>query len=326
MRLVFACVLIAFLPSSTQDQARPFEVAPPAGLPELVAPKDNPMTPASYALGRRLFFDKRLSKDSTVSCATCHDPKHGFASPDVRSKGVDGNLAQRHTPMILNRGFGKLHSWDGRASTLEAQMLLPISNPLEMGLELADAVKRLRADESYVAEFQRVYGGAPSQDTLGKALASFVRNLTIGDSPVDRFQKGEREALNVDERAGQWVFESKGGCWKCHTPPLYSDEDFHNTGVGADQKERDVGRYAITKRSEDRGRFKTPTLRALTMTAPYMHDGSIATLEEVVAFYNRGGNKNSNLSPKIKPLGLTDEEARRLVVFLKALSRRAKGK
>jgi cytochrome c peroxidase len=204
-------------------------------------------------------------------------------------------------------------------------VLLPIADPDEMGLPVASAVERLAADASYAGAFADAYGGAPSADALAKALASFVRGLLLADSPADRFVFGETTVLSREERAGMWVYESKGACWRCHPRPLFTDEELHNTGVGARGGEPEPGRAEVTGDTADAGKFKTPTLRGLRFTAPYMHDGSLATLEDVVAFYRRGGNANRNLSPLIAPLDLTDEDAGNLVAFLRALSRAASG-
>ena len=273
-------------------------------------------------LGRRLFFDPILSIDRTVSCASCHDPRHGFASPVARPPGVRGRRAARNAPTLLNRAYGRRHSWDGRAASLEEQVLLPITNPLEMDLPLALALERVRAEADYGAAFETAFGRPPDTAALADALALFIRTLMVGDSPVDRFRAGNAAALTARQKAGLWIFESKGGCWRCHSGDGFTDEAFHNTGVGVVKGVPEDGRVAVTGRPEDHGRFKTPTLRALTLTAPYMHDGSLATLEEVVAFYRRGGGANRWLDPALKPLDLSEREAADLVAFLEALSPR----
>ncbi|MEM9378780.1 MAG: cytochrome c peroxidase, partial [Planctomycetota bacterium] len=274
-----------------------------------------------FALGRRLFFDPILSPRRTVACASCHRPDMGFADDRKLSRGIEGYLTRRNAPSLLNKGLSENVLWDGRAATLEEQVLMPIENPEEMALGKAAAVNRLGADEAYSAEFRSVFGREVDEDALASALASFVRGLTAGDSPVDRFRDGDVEALTSDEEAGLWIFEGKGRCWRCHSGPNFSDESFHNTGVGAVDGEAAPGRGAITREATDLGRFRTPGLRMLTVTAPYMHDGSLATLEEVVEFYRRGGNENPNLSDRLEPLELSDREAAQLVAFLEALSR-----
>ncbi len=306
-----------------QDALPFFSVESPKGLPEAIAPPgENGYVPARTALGRRLFFDPILSVDRSVSCSSCHDPKHGWSDPRSLSRGVHGQTTLHHAPSLLNRVFGKRFMWDGRAETLEEQVLLPIENPLEMGLPLDEAVARLAAQPGYAKSFRDAYGSPPDRRRLAFALAQFVRRLRIGNSPVDRFRRGEADhGLTTEEKVGLWVFESRGRCWRCHSGGNFTDESFHNTGVGVRNQEPAPGRFVWTKAPEDIGRFKTPTLRGLVYTAPYMHDGSLATLEEVVAFYRRGGGPNRGLDPFVAPITMTDREANALVAFLKALSR-----
>jgi len=278
-------------------------------------------TEAQVALGRRLFFDPRLSSDGTVACATCHRPEYGFADPRPLSIGVGGARTKRNAPSLLNKGLSVDVHWDGVAATLEEQALMPIEDPGEMGLGVDGAVRFLAADEEYRAAFEGAYDRPPDAETLGGALAAFVRALTVGDSPVDRFRDGDVDALSAEAEAGLWLFEGKGRCWRCHEGPNFSDESFHNTGIGTVDGASEDGRFAVTGEERDRGRFRTPGLRMLTRTAPYMHDGSLATLEEVVEFYRDGGLPNPNLSDRIAPIRLTDREAANLVAFLEALSR-----
>jgi len=299
----------------------PFPSAAPLGLPPIPQPADNPLTPEGFELGQALFFDPILSIDHSVSCGSCHRPDSSYASPEPLPAGAGTRRALRHSPTLLNRAYGRSQRWDGRNPTLEQQVLQPIADPNEMGLPLEDAISRLRAHAVYPRRFEEVFGTAPSEATLGRALASFVRGLVQGDTPVDRFIAGRRNALTVEERAGMWVYESVGRCWRCHTQPNFSDEDFHSTGIGVTDGVAEPGRMAVTGDPADRGRFKTPTLRGLLHSAPYMHDGSLATLEDVVAFYRRGGNPHDTLSPKIEPLAISDSQARHLVAFLEALSR-----
>jgi cytochrome c peroxidase len=211
--------------------------------------------------------------------------------------------------------------WDGRAESLEAQALLPVEDELEMALPLEEALARLKADKSYAPAFAAAFEDGVTRDNLARAIATFVRRLTYGDSPVDRFRSGEVTWLSAEERAGMWLFESRGGCWKCHSGPTFSDEGFHNTGIGAHDGRAEPGREAVTSEASDRGKFRTPTLRALTLTAPYMHDGSLATLEEVVDYYARGGNANADLDPRLEPFALEPADKAALVAFLRALSR-----
>lgn len=291
----------------------------PLGLdPERPVPAENPLTQAKVQLGRRLFFDSLLSADHTVSCASCHDPAHGFASTTATAVGIRGQQTLRNAPSILNRAYGKFFFWDGRQSTLENQALEPIENSQEMGNQLGTVVDRLQADSSYRTQFQAAFPDGVTATNLGRALASFERVLLTGGSRVDRFRTGEVQALNESELHGLWLFESRARCWRCHSGRNFTDEQFHNTGIGWGKA--DLGRFAHTRRDEDRGRFKTPTLRGLTATAPYMHDGSLATLQDVVDYYNRGGNRNPNLDPIMAALDLSDRDRQDLVAFLKALS------
>jgi cytochrome c peroxidase len=292
--------------------------AVPLGLEARPASPDNPLTPARVALGRKLFFDPILSGDRTVACASCHRPDHGFASPDARPVGVGGRRGTRRAPSLLNRAYGTTFFWDGRAGSLEEQALEPIANPDEMGSTVADAVARLKADAGYREQFAAAFDDGVTAANLGKAIASFERVLLRGDSPVDKFrQRGERGALTRGELHGLWLYESKGQCWQCHGGKNFTDEGFHNTGVGWGGA--DLGRFAVTKGEADRGKYKTPTLRGVKLTAPYMHDGSLKTLEEVVEFYNQGGGANPHLDPVVRPLKLSKEELADLVAFLKAL-------
>jgi len=274
-----------------------------------------------FALGRRLFFDPILSADRKVACANCHDPKHGFSSPQRLPIGVHGRKALRNAPTLLNRAFGKSQSWDGSSPTLVHQVTRPIENANEMDLPLGRALARLRKSEVYNRGFREAYAEGVTGKQLADALSTFVSRLYLGNSPVDRFRAGARTALTVAERGGMWIWESKGRCWKCHSGPNFSDERFHNTGVGSVGGVPEPGRMQVTGREQDRGRFKTPTLRGLVQTRPYMHDGSLSTLTEVVEFYRRGGRQNQNLDKRIAPVELSDQDVANLVAFLKALSR-----
>jgi cytochrome c peroxidase len=310
---------LAALAAAGQEPLRAPAVGAPLGLPARAEPVESDEL---AALGARLFADPILSRDGSVACASCHRPDNGFADSLVLSLGVGGSLTARNTPTLLNRVHGESFSWDGRAATLEEQVLLPIEDPLEMDLALDDALARLSADEEYRAGFAALFGTEPTRAALASALAGFVRRLVSADSPVDRFRAGDFAALSDAERAGLWFYESRGGCWRCHGGANFSDEAFHNTGVGVVAGEPAPGRAAVTGRSEDRGRFKTPTLRGVGATAPYMHDGSLATLADVIEFYRQGGRANANLDPALGPIEMSAEDARNLEAFLRALSPR----
>jgi cytochrome c peroxidase len=260
-------------------------------------PEDNPLTVEKVALGRQLFFDPRLSADNSVACGTCHQPARAFSDARPVAIGVFGRQGHRNAPAILNRAYGRAFFWDGRAPTLEEQVLKPIGDPNEMGSSAAEAAARV----------------GRSVGELAQALASYVRSILSGNAPFDRFIDGDREALTHDEQAGLRVFRGQGNCVACHVGPNLTDERLHNTGVAwADGELRDHG--------AGRGEFKTPTLREIARTAPYMHDGSLPTLEAVVEFYDQGGRPNPALDPEIRPLRLTDAEQRQLVAFLRTLS------
>ncbi len=292
----------------------------PFGLDERPMPKDNPLTAQRVALGRKLFFDPILSGDNTVACASCHQPEHGFSSPLAHPLGIRRQEVPRRAPSLLNRAFGKSFFWDGRAASLEEQALQPIANPLEMGSSVADALKRLADRQDYRARFAAAFDDGLTAKNLGKAIASFERVLLRGDSRVDQFRKkGMQDALTTDERQGLWLYESKAQCWRCHSGSNFSDEEYHNSGVAWGKSPTDLGRFAVTKVETDRGKFKTPTLRGVGLTGPYMHDGSLKTLEEVVEFYSKGAGANPHLDPAIHPLKLSPDEKRSLVAFLRAL-------
>jgi cytochrome c peroxidase len=318
---LFAAMLLAKSPQPIPLDSLPKELAldkVPLGLDPRPDLKDNPLKADRVALGRKLFFDPILSHDNSVACATCHRPDHGFSSPEARPVGIGGRQAARRAPTLFNRAYGTAFFWDGRAKSLEEQALEPIANPDEMGSSVADAVARLQASATYKEQFGKAFDDGVTAANLGKAIASFERVLLRGDSPVDRFrQKGERSAMTEAELHGLWLYESKGQCWRCHSGKNFSDDNYHNTGVswGGD----DLGRHKVTKDDADRGKYKTPTLRGVKLTAPYMHDGSLKSLDDVVEFYNRGGNANSNLDTAIRPLNLTKEELVDLVAFLKSL-------
>lgn len=311
----------ARLPADTLP-AELIATAPPRGLIALPsAPEDNRPTPARVALGRKLFFDGQLSLDRTVSCATCHEPDRAFAGREARAVGVMGRTGRRNAPSLVNRAYGKAFFWDGREQTLESQALRPIVDKLEMDLPLDQLLPRLQTDGQYPALFAQAYPDGLTADNVGRALASFERTLVYGDSPVDRFiEADDVSLLDAPARHGLWLFQSRAKCWKCHSGPDVSDEKFHNTGVSWGREPLDLGRFEVTQAEADRGRFKTPSLRNISQTAPYMHDGSLGALADVVEFYNQGGGKNPHLDRAIEPLHLTKEESAALTAFLEALT------
>ena len=276
-------------------------------------PEDNPITAKKIELGRRLFNDRRLSRDGTVACSSCHDPDHAFAAPNAISPGVFGRRGRRNAPALINRGWGRSFSWDGRVATLEEQVLTPIEDPNEMDLSIAEASARVDV----------------TREDMSRAMASYIRSIMSGNTPYDRYIDGDRTALSAEAQAGLKLFRGKGNCTACHVGPTFTDERVHNTGIawarpprepGAAESLRDEGRGVVTGRAEDRGAFKTPTLREVEHSAPYMHDGSLASLDEVVDYYDRGGNKHALLDLELRPIGLTALEKHAVVAFLRTLS------
>ena len=271
----------------------------------LPVPENNPLTVEKIELGRRLFFDGRLSADGSIACASCHDPRRAFSSDRAVAIGVFGRLGRRNAPAIINRAYGRAFFWDGRTTMLEEQVLKPIEDSAEMGSSVEAAARRV--------------GVAP--DELARALASYVRSILSGNSRFDRYVAGDRAALNDEELAGLRLFRGKANCAACHAGPTLSDEQFHNTGVAwRDGRYQDDGRAGVSGRDHHRGAFKTPTLREVARTAPYMHDGSIRTIEDVVEFYAAGGRANPHLDGEMRPLELNAEEKQAIASFLRSLS------
>ncbi len=298
---------------------------PPLGLDEVPVPEDNPMNPAKIELGRRLFFEKRLSGDGTVSCATCHNPRRGFSNARQYGIGIGGRIGLRNPPTILNAAYNDHQFWDGRAKSLEEQARGPMLHPAEMGGDEAKIIQTLRALPAYRVSFRKAFGSEKiTLDRVTKAIATFERTLLSGNSPFDRWFFGEeKNAISAAAARGFGIFRGKGNCVKCHLVDSFSapltDHKFHNVGVGADGKPPHIGRGKISKLPRDRGKFKTPTLRDISKTMPYMHDGSLNTLEEVIDYYDRGGLANSNLDPDMKPLKLTQLEKSDMLAFLMSL-------
>jgi cytochrome c peroxidase len=295
-------------------------------------PDDNPLTPFKIDLGRRLFSERRLSRDGSRACVSCHEPKRAFTNGERFGKGVGGTLGSRNVPALLNRAWGRSFFWDGRAATLEDQVLQPILHPDELAMSPAGIVALARSDR-YRDRFARAFAppvgsgfsrtpdDAATLRQVAFALAAYVRTIQAGDAPYDRYVGGDRSALSAPARRGLTIFRSKAGCTGCHVGPTFSDEEFHNTGVAwRTGRLTDEGRTAVTRLPADRGAFKTPTLREVARTAPYMHDGSVATLAEVVDFYDRGGAPNPWLDRQLRPLKLTATEKQDLTAFLRSLS------
>jgi cytochrome c peroxidase len=294
---------------------------PPTGLPPFDWPKANRYSAAGVELGRYLFFDKRLSADGTVSCATCHDPRYAFTDGSAVSTGIKAQKGNRSAPTVINRAYGLAQFWDGRANSLEEQAKGPMANPIEMASTHEAIVGKLKGIPGYCAMFTNAFGSAEIDiDRVAMAIASFERTVLSGNAPYDRYKRGDKKAISAEQVRGMAVFFDKSKCDRCHEGANFTLNAYANLGVGSDKPDPDVGRFAMTKDPRDWGVFKTPTLREIEHTAPYMHDGSLKTLEDVVEFYNKGGIANKNLDPNLKRLNLTDAEKRDLVAFLKALS------
>lgn len=322
MRLAFCCsmplatfAVLTSLSAFSDSPATEFKV--PAGLPAVEYPKDNPMSAQKVALGKQLYFDKRLSEDSTISCASCHDPEKGWSNGEQFATGVGKKVGGRNSPTIINSAYNRFQFWDGREPSLEAQALGPIQNPIEMKMTLDGVVERLNKIEGYRSQFQSVFGTDVTSEGIGKAIAAYERTILSGDAPYDKFQAGDKTALSEAAQRGLKLFTGKAQCSACHTGANFTDNGFHNIGVGMKADKIDQGREAISKLGGDRGSFKTPTLREIARTAPYMHDGSLKTLEAVVEHYNKGGVANEWLDEQIFELKLTDQEKKDLVTFMK---------
>lgn len=309
----------------------PLEIKTPLGLPPVPIPSDNPPTVETVSLGRRLYYDPILSSDNTVSCATCHDPKYGFADPKPVSEGVRHQKGNRNSPPVTNAAYFHVQFWDGRAPSLEKQSEGPPQNPVEMSNpSLAQVEKRLNADSTYRQLFAKAWGPGPiTYEMVAKSIASFERTVVAGNSPFDQWKYGHDEkAVSPAVKRGFVVFTSanKGNCAACHLVgdqyALFTDNKFHNVGIGADFSQIiDPGLFAVTHQESDRGLFKTPSLRNIAMTAPYMHDGSLKNLKDVMDFYIGAGNSNANLDKQIHALDfLTGQEREDLLAFLNSLT------
>ncbi len=299
---------------------RPYYPAIPSYAGKMPVPDDNKLTEARVRLGEFLFFDTRLSKDLSISCASCHDPAKAFSDQKRLSNGVDGKTGKRNAPTLFNTGFAPDLLWDGGSFSLEAQALVPIQNHREMGMRLDEIAARLEPDEEFAALARSAYGGERIEYVIIKALASYQRSLVSFDTRFDDYYyRGEESALNTEEKAGlELFFSEKTQCASCHTPPLFTNYSYRDNGLY--NPYIDSGRGRITLAPEDLGKFKVPTLRNVALTFPYMHDGSLATLDEVLAHYNAGGKGSPNQSTLIRPLKLSIEEQKMLISFLKTLS------
>jgi cytochrome c peroxidase len=349
--------LLAFSLSSTPSPQSLASHSVPLGLPPLPVSETNPLTSEKITLGRKLFFDRRLSPNDTMSCAMCHIPTQGFTVNETRlAVGMNGQSTKRNPPALYNVAYLRVLFHDGREFTLEDQIIGPLTNPVEMANpSMGYVVNRVRKLPGYEAQFRQIFGEGVNVATLGKALASYQRTLLSGNSPFDRWYFGkDQSAVSQEVKTGFRIFSGKGQCVTCHTvtkdAALFTNQSFHNTGVAHLQlipeksvevdlgggltvtmprtqvnevltpPEQDRGRYEVTHDPTDLWRYRTPSLRNVALTAPYMHNGALLTLEEVVAYYDRGGTKSDGQDPKISPLGLTQQEKQALVAFLRSLT------
>lgn len=316
LAVVAISVGATFAQDDAVGEAGTFHV--PSGLPALKYPENNAHSNERVELGKLLYFDKRLSSDNTISCASCHDPAKGWSNDADVATGVGGKKGGRNSPTIINSAYSGAQFWDGRAVSLEEQALGPIQNPIEMNMTLEAVVKKLKAIKGYEQPFQAAFGDAEiTPERIGRAIAAYERTILSGDAPYDRFKAGDKTALNESATRGMKLFFGKAVCSSCHAGPNFTDNAYHNVGVGMDQPNPDKGRAAISGLEGDTGAFKTPTLREIARTGPYMHDGSQKTLLDVVKHYNKGGVDNPYLDEEIFPLKLSEQDMQDLVEFMK---------
>jgi cytochrome c peroxidase len=319
---VLACLLHAPVYGQNSDAARMLDSMHelPVGLgalPPLTIPADNPSSFLKIELGRRLFFDARLSGNQSMTCATCHDPAKDFSDNRARPMGSHGSQLPRHTPSLLNAGYNSYQFWDGRVSSLEQQAIEPLTSAKEMSMtDEGVLISRLEKDKYYSPMFREVFRDGPSLSNVAKALAAFERTIVGHGSRFDRYANGDKAALTAAEKNGLVLFIGKAHCARCHDGPNFTDNNFHNIGIDTG----DDGRFLVTRLKEDRGAFKTPSLRNIAAHAPYMHDGSIPTLDAVIDYYDRGGNPSKGKSPFIFKTGLSNDEKRDLLEFLQTLN------
>ncbi len=334
--LLAACTLS--VSAAAAQESRPL-----APLPTMKSPDA-----AQVALGRQLFFDPRLSGDATISCATCHNPDHGWADGLPMSKGYPGSLYFRNTPTVMNASLNRYVYWDGRlpASDMPTVVRDHISEGHFMQADGRLVIERMRQIPEYEAAFKSTFGGEPTYGRILNSVAAYVKSMNSQDVPFDKFLKGDKAALSEAAQRGLELFEGKAGCLQCHNGAMLSDGEFHSLGLEANRGiftdperhitfrrffrtlgvpryehlQNDIGVCCVTKADDDREQMRTPTLREVSNTAPYMHDGQLATLNDVVAFYNSGGGPRDTKDKRLKPLGLSEEEQGDLVEFLKSLS------
>ncbi len=290
---------------------------------EVPSPKSNPQTQQKIALGKQLFFDNRLSGNKGMSCASCHSPDKGWADNLPTAIGNKGKVLGRASPTIMNTGFNDIQMWDGRSPTLEDQALGPLESDVEMHTDMAELLLFLN-NSAYTPIFNRVFPSkGVSKETMAQAIAAFERTLVSNNSPFDQWVKGDSGALTQNQINGFKLFvdSEKGNCAVCHSAPNFTDNGFHNLGLASfGQEKPDVGRYAKVPIKLMKGAFKTPTIRDITLSAPYFHDGSASTLDKVMVHYIKGGEVKTNLSPNLKVLSLTNKETSDIIAFMQSLT------
>jgi cytochrome c peroxidase len=291
---------------------------PMSALPPIQEPADNPSTPAKVALGAQLFVDKRLSGSGQMACQSCHFRALGWTDGSPLSRRDDGQMNTRHSPSLYNVGHQSAWYWDGRATTLEGQVLAAWRG--QTGADPVKVSALLNGIPGYATQFQAVYGGTATPETVSKSLAAYLRTLNSDNAPWDRYERGDTQAVSADAVAGQKLFAGKGGCIACHAPPLYGNSTFFNIGLEAGKAKPDPGRFNVTKLDADIGAFKTPSLRSVELKAPYFHDGSRASLTEAVRYMAGGGGDDPRKSPVLQPRGFSDAELAQVVAFLRTLT------
>ncbi|VAX17606.1 Cytochrome c551 peroxidase [hydrothermal vent metagenome] len=342
LMIMFSIVFIALAESAQSADGKIDNIGVTGPVP---VPENNPLTKAKIKLGKKLFFDDMLSGDGSMSCASCHDPDQGWTTHTRYSPAYPTITERRNSPTLVNTAYGKVWIWDGRAGSLDKQALGPMKNPLHMNQNPGLVVEEIRAIPEYVVLFKEAFDGKITPLNIGKALASFERTIISENSPFDKYALGDKKALGPGATKGLELFKGKAGCIMCHNGPNFTDNKFHNLGVPEPDDFRsrgvqtslrfdlkrtknsdwmniksDIGRATITKDKNDTGKFKTPTLRHVMETRPYMHNGVFESIEEVLAFYNAGGGDHPNKSPLVRPLDLSDEELSQLKAFLASLT------
>ncbi|MES2764615.1 MAG: cytochrome c peroxidase [Bacteroidota bacterium] len=322
LKWIGVCVAVCIIgcDGTTDTPAKPDFTAVPQGFPALIGPAHNPITEEKFELGRQLFYDTKLSKDNSISCGSCHRQEAAFADAGkVVSHGVGNEGGFRNSPGIANSAYVQPLFWDGRAATIEEQALGAMTSPAEMYADTNVVNERLKSDENYKTLFKNVFKSEPNTDLAMKAVATFVRMLISGESRFDAFKRGNSAVYNESEKRGHKLFFSeRAKCASCHEGFNFTDNDFHSVGLHTHYADR--GRYMVTNQGSDIGKFKTPSLRNVALTAPYMNDGFLTTLEDVVRHYNSGGKAFVNKDTLLKPLNLSVQEQADLVAFLKTLT------